>query len=72
MSVVMWEAVAASGRADDLVAHVRAYADPGADVYRSDDGRVVVIDPSGRGLDDVPPDLLTRPPHAWPFEAVVR
>lgn len=69
---LMWEAKAADGRVDELVAHVLAHADPGAQVYRSRDGRVVVIDASDRGLDDVPADLLDRPAHAWPFERVTR
>jgi hypothetical protein len=69
---IMWEAKAADGRADELLAHVLAHADPDADVYRSRDGRVVVIDATDRGLDDVPADLLARPPHAWPFERVAR
>jgi hypothetical protein len=68
----MWEVRAADGRADDLVAHVVAHADPAADVYRSADGRVVVIDPTGTGLADVPAELIARPPHVWPFEPVTR
>ena len=72
MSTVMWEAKAAPERVDELLAHVLAHADPSAEVYRSRDDRVVVIDPTGRGLDDVPPELLARPPHAWPFEPVAR
>ena len=70
--VVMWEAKAAPGRIDDLLAHVERAADPGADVYRSADDRVVVIDPTGRGITDVPAELVTRPPHAWPFTPVPR
>ena len=50
----MWEVKAAAGRDDELLAHVLAAADPSADVYRSKDGRVVVIDPTGRGVPDVP------------------
>ena len=71
---VMWEAKAAAGRADDLLAYVLEHADPSADVYRSAGqvGRVVVIDPTGTGIPDVPDDLVDRPPHAWPFEAVPR
>ena len=72
MSTVMWEAKAAPERSADLLAHVLAHAEPSAQIYRSRDGRVVVIDPTGRGLDDVPPELLARPPHAWPFDAVQR
>lgn len=69
---VMWEAKAASGRADELLAHVLAHADPAADVYRSSDGRVVVIDPTGRGPTDVPAELMARPAHSWRFEHVPR
>ena len=46
----MWEAQAADGRLDDLVDYVSRHADPAAEVYRSADDRVVVIDPTGRGL----------------------
>ena len=45
---------------------------PEADVYRSADQRVVVIDRTGAGLPEVPPELVDRPPHAWPFEPVAR
>ena len=72
--VLMWEVRAAEGRLDDLVAFVAAAADPSAQVFRSDapDPRVVVLDPSGHGLSDVPAELVARPPHAWTFEAVAR
>jgi len=71
---VMWEARAADGKADELVAFVVAQADPSAQVYRSDRGesRVVVIDPTGRGIENVPAELLARPAHAWIFEPVPR
>jgi hypothetical protein len=74
VTTVMWEARSAPGRADELVAFACAHAHPSAQVYRSrgDEARVVVIDPSGAGLPDVPPHLLARPPHAWPFEPVTR
>lgn len=68
----MWEVKAAPGRLDDLLELVLVHADPAADVYRSNDGRVVVIDPTGRGLADVPGELVARPPHVWPFEPVLR
>lgn len=71
-TTVMWEVKAADGRADELVAHVLANADPASDVYRSRDGRVVVIDPTGRGPGEVPSELVVRPPHVWPFERVER
>ena len=71
---LMWEVRAAAGRLDDLVGFVCAQADPAAQVYRADDGdpRVVVIDPTGRGVPDVPSELVARPPHEWRFEQVPR
>jgi hypothetical protein len=69
---LMWEAKAADGRTDDLVAWALGHAEPSADLYRSADGRVVVIDPSGLGLPDAPAQLLARPPHVWSFEPVPR
>lgn len=71
---LMWEARAAEGRLDDLVAFVCTAADRSASVYRSagDAPRVVIIDPSGRGIDHVPTDLVARPPHSWHFEQVAR
>ena len=69
---LMWEVRAAPGRLDELVAHVVAHADPSAQVYRTGGGepRVVLIDPSGRGVPDPPPGLLARPAHQWTFERV--
>lgn len=74
MATLMWEVRAAAGRLDDLVGYVDAHADPAALVFRSaePDPRVVVIDPSGRGVDGVPDELVARPPHAWPFDPVPR
>jgi len=69
---LMWEAKAAAGRTDDLVAWAAATAAPDADVYRSTDGRVVVIDGTGQGLPDAPPELVARAPHVWSFEPVPR
>ena len=71
---LMWEVRVADGRLDELVAYVSAHADPSAQIYRSggDEPRVVVIDPTERGLPDVPAHLVARPPHAWTFQAVVR
>jgi hypothetical protein len=71
---LMWEVRAADGRLAELVAYVSAHADPGAQVFRSDgaEPRVVVIDPTGRGLPDVPADLIARPAHEWHFEPVTR
>ena len=52
MSVLMWEVRAAAGRLDELLHHVLGQADPAAEVYRSSAGepRIVVIDPTGRGI----------------------
>ena len=74
MSTLMWEARAAAGRLDELVEYVLNNADPSAQVYRSDvdDPRVVVIDPTGRGVGEVPAGLLARPAHAWAFDPVAR
>lgn len=72
MKTVMWEAKAATGRADELLAWALDVAPPDAEVYRGGDGRVVVIDGSGVGLPDAPAELLARPVHAWPFEPVRR
>jgi hypothetical protein len=71
VTTAMWEAKAAPGRVEDLVAFAVAHAAAGADVYRSAD-RVVVIDPSGAGLAEVPADLLAREPQCWPFDRVAR
>lgn len=69
---LMWEAEGAPGRVDELVAHVVEHAPGGAQIYRSSDDRVVVIDPTGLGVSGVPPELMSRPPHAWVFEQVAR
>jgi hypothetical protein len=68
---VMWEVRAVPERMDELVQFVLAHTDPDAQVYRSAD-RVVVIDPSGHGVADVPAELVDRPPHSWGFEQVPR
>ncbi len=70
----MWEVRAAAGRLDELVSYVDAHAHPTATIFRSaePDPRVVVLDPSGRGLAEVPADLIARPAHSWPFETVER
>jgi hypothetical protein len=69
---LMWEAKAAVGRADELLAWVLARAAPDAQVYRSADQRVVVIDPTDTPLPDAPVELLARPAHAWHFTPVKR
>src|SRR5437870_11554002 len=61
----MWEAKAGPGRHDELLAFVLAHAPADADVYRSADARIVVIDHTGRGLPDPPSELLARPVHVW-------
>jgi hypothetical protein len=74
MTTVMWEVRAADGRLAELVAYVDQHTDPDALIFRSadPDPRVVVIDPTGRGVADVPAELVARAPHAWPFEQVQR
>lgn len=71
---LMWEARAAPGRLQELVDFVRDAADPAAQLYCSDgpDPRVVLIDPSERGIIDVPDELVARAPHAWRFRPVER
>jgi hypothetical protein len=69
---LMWEAKAAGGRIDELVAWAHGHADPAAALYRSADERVVVIDPTGAGLPQAPAELVARPPHVWSFEPVPR
>ena len=69
---LMWEVRAAAGRCDELVAWVLAHAPAEAAVYRGRDERVVVIDPTGVGPGEAPPELLARPAHAWRFEPVPR
>jgi len=69
----MWEVRAAEGRLVELVAYASEHADPSAQIYQAaEPDRLVVIDPTGRGLPDVPADLLARPPHEWTFRPVVR
>ncbi|MGI8761606.1 MAG: hypothetical protein ACR2LF_10020 [Jatrophihabitantaceae bacterium] len=70
----MWEARAAEGRLDELIGYVRAAADPAAQIFRGTgaEPRVVVIDPTGRGVADVPAELVARAPHSWPFDEVPR
>jgi hypothetical protein len=72
--MLMWEVRSVDGRVDELVAFVIAAADPTAEVYRSagPEPRVVVLDPTGRGIADVPAELVARPPHSWSFERVPR
>jgi hypothetical protein len=68
----MWEARAAGGQLDGLVAWVLDNAPESSAVYRSADDRVVVIDSTGASMPDPPIDLVARPPHSWDFEEVRR
>ena len=72
MTTRMWEAVAATGKIDQLVAWALQHAPTEAQVYRSADDRVVIIDATGGGPPDAPTELLSRPPHSWDFEPVLR
>jgi hypothetical protein len=81
----MWEAKAAEGRADDLLAWVLAKAPQGGQVYCSAD-RVVLItetasteraiiesastEPAQAVLPEPPDSLVARPAQAWEFERV--
>jgi hypothetical protein len=69
---LMWEAKAAPGHGAELLDWALEHADPAAEVYRGADGRVVVIDGTGRGMPAPPARLLARTPHVWPFERVGR
>lgn len=71
---LMWEVRAAPGRVHDLVAYVCEHADASAQVYFADDAdpRVVLVDPTERGVPQPPPDLVGRPPHEWHFELAPR
>jgi hypothetical protein len=67
VTTLMWEAVAAPGRRDDLARWALA-AFPGGDVYVSADDRVVAIADHATAPPDAPAGLVARAPHAWPFE----
>jgi hypothetical protein len=71
-TTLMWEAKAPPGRGAELLAWALEHADPNAEVYRSGDERVVVIDKTARSMPDAPPELLARTPHVWRFEQVRR
>lgn len=67
----MWEARAATGRADELVAWARGVvAGRRAEVYRSAERIVVVLHDPVEDLPDPPAGLLARSPHTWDFERV--
>ena len=72
MTTRMWEAVAATGKLDQLVAWALQHAPADAQVYRSADDRVVIIDAAGIGPPEPPTGLLSRLPHSWDFEPVLR
>jgi hypothetical protein len=67
---LMWEAKAADGRGDDLLSWALENTPAEASVYRSVDGRVVVIDETDTGLPDTPAELVARSPHVWRFARV--
>jgi hypothetical protein len=72
-TTVMWEAVAAAGRVEELLAWARERIPAQAQLYRSvgDRQRVVVIDPTAQAaalLTAPPAELLDRAPHSWEFE----
>jgi hypothetical protein len=78
MRVLMWEA---KGDADGLIAWLRAEILPtlpaavSAELFRSGERVVVMVRWSVEAdavlqLPEPPAHLVTRPPHAWPFEAV--
>jgi hypothetical protein len=74
MSVLMWEVRAAADSLDELLEYVLRHADPAAQVYlsRAGEPRLVVIDPTEKGIPDLPDGLAAREPHVWPFERVPR
>ncbi len=63
----MWEAKAAPGETDALLAWLLDRAPENAQVYRSTD-RVVLIAELPVSLDDPPQRLVARPPYSWEFE----
>ncbi|HEU5331686.1 MAG TPA: hypothetical protein VFU73_02955 [Actinocrinis sp.] len=83
MKVLMWEA---KGDADAIVRWLRGDVLPGlpdgvdAELFRSADRVVALLRQGADGegpeaaprlrLPDPPPDIVERPPHAWPFETV--
>jgi hypothetical protein len=73
VKTVMWEAVAAPSRVEDLLDWVRDRIPEQAQLFRGagDRQRVVVIDPTAQAaelLTDPPAELIDRPPHSWEFE----
>jgi hypothetical protein len=69
----MWEVTVAAEHVADLLRWVTtAVAGREAEVYRSADRVVVLLHgyDDARPFPDPPPDLVTRPAHAWDFERV--
>ncbi|MFC1419558.1 hypothetical protein [Streptacidiphilus cavernicola] len=71
---LMWEVRAARDRLAELLAWVRGLPAPdggSAEVYTAADDRVVVIlhtpGTTPPRLPEPPAELLSRPPHQWPF-----
>ncbi len=69
MSWLMWEAKAASGQGEALLAWVLERAPDGSQVYRSEE-RVVVIAEVPALIADPPADLMDRSAYAWEFDRV--
>ncbi len=69
-SWVMWEAKAAEGRTDALLAWALENSPPSAQVYRSDDRVVVISEQLPDTLPDPPDALIARPPFGWTFDRV--
>ncbi|MER5475469.1 hypothetical protein ABT026_00570 [Streptomyces sp. NPDC002734] len=78
---LMWEARAAEGRGEELLAWARAQGLPREPVrretFRAPGDRVLVVTWWDAALHDTlpelpsPPDALTaRPPHRWRFESL--
>ncbi|HEY3870768.1 MAG TPA: hypothetical protein VGM10_20565 [Actinocrinis sp.] len=78
MRVLMWEA---KGDADGMIAWWRGEVDPtlpegcAVELFRSADRLVAILRPvpppaSGWRVPDPPAQIVDRPPHAWPFDAV--
>ena len=72
MTTRMWEARAEDGQLEALVDWVLNNVPLSANVYRSTDARVVVIDSSGAAMPEAPAELVARPPHSWDFDEVRR
>ena len=70
MTWVMWEARAADGQLEALLAWAEGHASAGAQIYRSEDRVGVIEEETGSDLPEPPDALLARPPFAWPFERV--